>query len=237
MRLTLFDRWALDVDEDTKNDWFLEYVVRSPTGAGTHLLAGRRCLEAVERLYPHIETVYEAFGGIGGGALAVEDLWGPMVHIVNEFNPYAVQHLKANLPEVIVTEQDAYRVTPEAFDLVILDFGDLTVWKTREGDPRRTLLDRTFGEEPEAVLVTDIASRYLHLHRERYETILGPNSCRSYESYINTFADYLGRLYGYRLLVGYRHSWSTVMAFVKGDGERGEVHEQEPMEGIVRVEP
>lgn len=217
MQLTLFNRWQLEFPEGSDEGWFLEYVLRSPRGAAAHMTAGELCYAELHKLGLEINSAFEVFGGIGANTLIVEDLWSPLVHVVNEFNMQAVDALLANLgDDVTVSYADAYRADfrPDA-DLITLDFGDLTVWKTREGQPHRKLLDKAFSAAPKAVTVTDIASRYLHLHRQRYETLLGQGTCDTYEHYLEALAHQIWAVYGYHMLVGYYDSWSTVMAFTQ----------------------
>jgi hypothetical protein len=219
MQLTLFDRWTLEFPEGVDDHWFLEYVLRSPRQAGIHLTAGKLCYERLDLEDLDINSAFEVFGGIGGQSLVVEDLWHPMVHIVNEYDINAVESLHDNLgDDMTIMYGDAYRseFDPTA-DLISLDFGDLTAWKLREGLPHRVLLDKAFSASPKAVLVTDIASRYLHLHRQRYESLLGQGTCGSYSDYLQALRRMIEGLYGYKMLIGYMHGWSTVMAFTNLD--------------------
>ena len=202
-----------------RDAWFLDYVLRSPKQAGRHLTAGWLALHSVLTVYKarDIDTVWEPFGGMGAQALMVQELFAPDTHVVGEYNEDAVAHLERVLPsKVHVGLGDAYTQTPVA-DLVVLDFGDLTVWKTRDGQAHRGLLDRTFSQDPKAVVFTDIACRYLHLHRERYESLLGPGTCESYPRYLQGLLARLEALYGYKLVRGYHDRWSTVMALVPDD--------------------
>lgn len=200
-----------------RDSWFLDYVLRSPKQAGKHLTAGWLALQSLTDIYApdDIESCWEAFGGIGAQALMVEDLFVPQIHIVNEYAPEAVQHLANVLPsDITVTHGDSYANPNVGADLVMLDFGDLTAWKTREGEKHRDLLDTVFSFDPKAVVFTDIACRYLHLHRERYEILLGEGRCRNYVEYLAALLDRLRDLYGYNLVKGYHDRWSTVMALV-----------------------
>lgn len=217
--LKLFDEYELEYEPGSEEGWFLEWVLRQPKSAGTHLRAGAFCLGWLQGELPHLGSVYEAFGGIGGNALVVEKLWPKATHVVNEYDGQAVQFLKNNLPEkTLVTWADAYDLsTQNQGGLTILDFGDLTVRWTLEGDMPRKLLDEVFAGEPSAVMVTDVACRYLHLQRQNYERILGEGSCVDYPTYLDAFRQRLEELYGYTMLTGYTHYWSTVMCFTRPD--------------------
>lgn len=206
-----------------RDEWFLDYVLRSPRQAGHHLTAGWLALNSLKEVYrdaDDITSAWECFGGMGAQALMVQRLFNirPGHHFVGEYAWDAVAHLRRVLPmEVRVQHQDAYDGTVPEADLVVLDFGDLTAWKTRDGQPHRELLDRVFSRDPKAVVFTDIACRYLHLHRERYESLLGPGTCASYPQYLQALLARLQALYGYKLVRGYWDRWSTVMALVPED--------------------
>jgi hypothetical protein len=206
-----------------RDAWFLDYVLRSPNQAGKHLTAGWLALNSLKEVYrgDEIKTCREYFGGMGAQALMCKSLFNLREHWVLEYNRDAVDHLCRVLPRgvnISIAEGDSYNpLNTRAADLVVLDFGDLTAWKTREGEQHRGLLDRVFSLDPKAVVFTDIACRYLHLHRERYESLLGPGTCVSYETYLRALLARLEVLYGYRLVRGYHDRWSTVMALVPED--------------------
>lgn len=217
-----------------RDAWFLDYVLRSPKQAGKHLTAGWLALNSLKEVYRDaydITSVHEAFGGMGAQALMVQHLFNVQEHTIGEYNWEAVEHLERVLgskPGVQVSMADAY--DPKAnfrdLDLAVLDFGDLTCWKTRDGEPHRGLLDRVFAHDPKAVVFTDIACRYLHLHRERYESLLGAGTCESYETYLYALLRRLQVLYGYTLVAGYMDRWSTVMALVpQGTAPMGRLYE------------
>lgn len=215
MELTICERWTQYVQEP-KEKWFLDYVVRSPKDAGIHLTAGLHCYQQLAWNHNlEVGSAVEYFGGMGAQSMMIREIWSPERHTVYDYSQEAVQHVKDQVEGVWVREADSY--DPAHFlpaDLVGLDFGDLTVWKTREGEKHRELLDRVFLAGPKAVVLTDVACRYLHLHRERYETLLGEGSCGTYPDYLEALGDRLEELYDYRVVAGYHHRWSTVMALV-----------------------
>lgn len=229
--LRIVEKFTMTVDTPPpgRDAWFLDYVLRSPKEAGRHLTAGWLAMNALKEVYrgDEIQTCEEWFGGIGAQALMAERLFNLRAHYIGEYDHDAVRHIYNALPQgkhINVGWRDAYDLTSVhcGYDLQILDFGDLTVWKTRDGEDHRLLLDRVFSKQPKAVLITDIACRYLHLHRERYETLLGPGTCGSYETYLQALADRLEALYGYVLLEGFYDRWSTVMALVPAAHQLGE---------------
>jgi hypothetical protein len=228
--LRIVERFTMTIDGPPpgRDAWFLDYVLRSPKQAGMHLTAGWLAMNSLKEVYrkgDDISTCREYFAGMGAQSLMAQSLFILKEHDVLEFNPEGVEHLWATMPpKVHVYEGDAYdpKKTQPA-DLVLLDFGDLTCWGTRRGEAKRNLLDRVFLLEPKAVLLTDIACRYLHLHRERYESLLGAGTCVSYETYLIALLARLQALYGYRLVRGYVDRWSTVMALVPNDGILGEL--------------
>lgn len=215
MELTICERWTQYVQVPTEK-WFLDYVVRSPRDAGIHLTAGLLAYQAVADAYPLVQfdSAAEYFGGMGAQSLMIQSLFQPGYHVAWDFSAEAVKHIGDQV-DVLALQGDSY--DPKNYrqaDLVGLDFGDLTAWKTREGEQHRNLLDRVFAGEPRAVVLTDIACRYLHLHRSRYETLLGAGTCGTYEAYLEALSDRLEALYGYVMVGGFHHRWSTVMALV-----------------------
>jgi hypothetical protein len=222
------EKWTMTLEPPQEGDetWFADWVLRSPKEAGKHLTAGFRAMASLRALYEpsDMQTCREYFGGMGAQALMAEELFGPFdtdTHTVMDYSAAAVEHMRRALRNehdatiAMVKQADSYDPSScVPADLVLLDFGDLTVWKTRDGEPHRKLLDRVFAHRPKAVLLTDIACRYLHLHRERYETLLGPGSCQSYETYLDAFVGRIEELYGYTLYWGNGDRWSTVMALV-----------------------
>jgi hypothetical protein len=214
VELTICERWTMYVQPPTEK-WFLDYVVRSPRDSGVHLTAGWCAYQLVKELGVEVNSAVEFFGGIGAQSLMIQELFSPRSHVVMDYSHEAVEHIKAQVPGVYAHQADSYDpMWAHRADLDCLDFGDLTVWKTRKGRAHRGLLDRVFEEEPKAVVLTDIACRYLHLHKERYETILGAGSCKTYEKYLYSLALYLFRIYGYEMVGGFYHRWSTVMVLV-----------------------
>lgn len=220
------EEWTMELRQpranaaDPHEEWFLDWVLRSPGHAGRHLTAGWLAAQELARVVPAsgVHSAREYFGGMGAQSLFIRKLWAPTHHTVMDYSAQATQHLRRVLaPEVNVERADAYDPSScVPAEIVALDFGDLTVWKTREGELHRKLLDRVFAHRPAGVLLTDISARYLHLHRERYETLLGEGTCGSYEDYLDALVRRLGELYGYRLVGGFMDRWSTVMALVPG---------------------
>lgn len=212
MELTICEKWTMYVNPPTEK-WFLDYAVRSPGDSGMHLTAGWCCYQLVQELGIEVSSAVEFFGGLGAQSMMIQELFAPPSHVVMDYSHEAVDHIKTQVPEVCAHQADSYDpLWQHKADLVGLDFGDLTVWKTRIGEAHRGLLDRVFEDEPKAVVLTDIACRYLHLHRDRYETLLGAGTCSTYELYLAAFARYLRKLYpGYVMVGGFHHRWSTVM--------------------------
>lgn len=199
--------------------WWLDWAVNSEAGAGKHLTASWLAMQSLLQIYEpeDIDYVYEAFGGVGAQGKMIEHLFAPDDHLIGEWSDDAVIHLDKTFSDdsnVRVWKQDAYDFDYQAFDLIAWDCGDLTAWKTRPGEKHRAALDKVFSAEPKAVLLTDIACRYLHLHRARYETMLGEGTCVNYPTYLVAFLARIRALWGYRLCVGYYDRWSAVMALV-----------------------
>lgn len=225
MHARILDAWEMELPPVSDDPWFVDWALRSPKQAGDHLEVSWKTFVALTMhcgpdAFP---TVQEYFGGIGAHALMLENLFEPIRHWVNDYSLEAVEHMQRVLPEEVkVCQADSYNLEASSMaELQVLDFGDLTVWKA-DRDPRHSaLLDHVFALKPEAVTVTDIAARYLHLQKGVYEPLLGAGSCDSYETYLEAFSRQLEERYGYVLLEGNYTRWSCVMAFVP-EGTHGE---------------
>jgi len=236
MKATILNEFEMGLVEpqDTDETWFLDWVLRSPKHAGDHLACSYKTFGAIASFYEeeillgNITSVKEYFGGMGAHALFAQELFQPTDHAVTDYSAAAVEHLQRVLPgNVRVWQADAYdSETPWMADIAILDFGDLTVFKAQQDQPRGKLLDTVFGMHPNAVTITDIAARYLHLQKRSYEPLLGEGCCESYEEYLERFSRLLEDRYGYVMLQANYTRWSTVMAFVPQDtgAAHGEFH-------------
>lgn len=224
------EKWGMTLrpKPDSEEPWFLDWVLRSPKEAGHHLTAGWMAYSSLKDVYTDgsIQTAVEYFGGMGAQSLMIQELFMPAGHMVGDFSEEAVEHLRREMPKSVdVRRQDAYDIKGvQRADLVGLDFGDLTAWKTREGQQHRQLLDRVFDRDPLAVVFTDISCRYLHLHRERYESLLGEGTCETYTDYLQALLQRFQLLYGYTLCAGYYDRWSAVMALVPDGYEPEDAH-------------
>jgi hypothetical protein len=210
-------KWEIELPSQGANPWFLDWYLRSPGEVHRHLEAGWVAYQSIADL--KIASATEYFGGIGAQSRMIQELWSPKRHFVFDYNREAAEHLRATLPPPVAAwRADSYDLASfRKADLVGLDFGDLTCWRTREGEPHRQLLDRVFASEPKAVVLTDIAGPRLHLHRQRYEGLLGTGTCESYETYLRAFLARLTALYGYSCAGGAWHRWSAVMALTPGE--------------------
>ena len=227
MKATILNEYEMDLTPPQEGDetWFLDWVLRAPKHAGDHLACSYKTFDAIASFYEedillgNITSVKEYFGGMGAHAMFAQDLFTPSDHAVSDYSRSAVQHMQEVLPgNVRVTQADAYDAeTPWPADIVILDFGDLTVFKAQQDQPRGILLDKVFAMKPNAVTITDIAARYLHLQKRSYEPLLGEGCCESYEEYLERFSSLLQARYGYTMLQANYTRWSTVMAFVPAE--------------------
>ena len=208
-------------DEDP---WYLDWVLKHPNNISRSITAGWHAYRSLTDVYApdEIASAIEYFGGVGAQSLIIQDLFAPTQHVVADYAAGSVEHMKAVLPEPIwVVQGDAYAddaLAPNA-DLIGLDFGDLTAWRTNDGKKHRRLLDKVFACQPKGVVLTDIAGPRLGLQRDRYETLLGEGTCSSYETYLDAFVRRLEGLYNYRLQAGYYYRSVAKMAFVPAGRE------------------
>lgn len=210
-----------------ENKWWFDWAVAAPKHAGDHLTVSLRTFEAIKRTNLAFFSAREYFGGIGAHAMMVDSLFEPGIHSVADYAPEAVEHMKRVLPEYVSVEQrDAYVGNTLEADLVVMDFGDMTVFRAQPGQKQGDLLEQVWLDRPQAFTITDIAARYLHLQRKSYEPLLGEGACDSYEEYLARYAYHLEERSGYVLLEGNYTRWSCVMAFVEPGVARrpGEFH-------------
>lgn len=217
-QVTICERWTFPVQE-AAGGWFLEWARRRPSEVSQHLTAGLCAYLSLQMVYGagELRTAREYFGGLGAQALMIQDQFQPNDHVVLDISSDAARHLRQMLMEkpIWVSQADSYLVTNHsAADLVALDFGDLTAWRLRRGQPHRALLDRVMNARPKAVVLTDVAGPRLHLHRERYASVIG--EFQTYPQYLERLARWVFEVYGYELLRGYWHRWSSVLSFIPG---------------------
>ena len=74
MELTVCERWKMEVGEPS-DKWFLDYVIRSPKDAGTHLTAGWQAYKALGEL--EVDSALEYFGGMGAQSLMIHAMFNP----------------------------------------------------------------------------------------------------------------------------------------------------------------
>lgn len=223
---------ALEASGSFDEPWYGDWAVRNPKKISESITVGWYAYSSLLGVYDpeDIDTAYEYFGGMGAQSLIIQELFAPATHAVADYARESVTHMRRALPgHIDVDVADAYDGTSHPADLVGLDFGDLTVWKLRPGQPHRDLVDRVFAAEPRAVVVTDVASPRLHLHRDRYETMLGEGSCASYPSYLLALGEWFERTYGYVLVAGFYHRGAAKMAFAPAvEADRGGLHTVPP---------
>lgn len=221
MDLTVCERWRLNLDRAEGTGWFLDWVRREPEQVSRHLTAGLMAYASLQLVYGpgELASAREYFGGIGAQTLMIQDGIRPEHHTVLDSSAESAAWLSAGMAHRPVQVHQADSYLPSSTlpaDLVGLDFGDLTAWRLRPGQPQRELLDRVMTGRPKAVVLTDIAGPRLHLHRERYGEVLHrrPQSLANYPTYLYALDDWLRAHYGYRMVRGYWHRWSAVLALV-----------------------
>lgn len=224
--VTICERWPMKLAREPDGS-FLDWVLKSPKEASKHITAGFLAYRSLYTVYEgrEMRSAREYFGGIGAQSLIIRALWRPVYHTITDNNPGAVSHLRRELRAINVRLADAYDpAEAEYADLVGLDFGDLTAWRTRLGEPHRALLNRVFDPHPKAVVLTDVAGPRLALQRDRYENLMH-RDCSTYVSYLWALVNRLTEIYDYKLHRGYYDRWSAVMAFVpNGVGDLGYLH-------------
>lgn len=220
MKARILERWDMEFKEPSPGDepWWLGWAIRSPKEASSHITSAWHAYSSLVPLNLPITSAVEYFGGTGAHSLIISDLFNPAVQFAQDYSHQAAEHLRRELSQITFGRQaDSYDPNNGTVngDLVGLDFGDLTAFRTRHGEKQRALIDQVFNSRPHAVVITDIACRYMHLHRVRYEAVLGPGKCQNYETYLYALAAHLSAISGlrYNLVSGYWTRWSAVLAF------------------------
>jgi hypothetical protein len=226
MMAKILERWYMELLPDPSGEaWYQDWAIKSPAGISRSITAGWHAYSALAHVGLTFQSAGEYFAGIGAQTLIIDNLFHPATHRIQDYSAGAVAHLERVAPVgVHVRQADSY--DPENgldCDLVGLDFGDMTVWKTRPGEAHRALLDQVFSLEPRAVVLTDVAGPRLHLHKTRYDTLLGAGACDTYQGYLEALAVRFQAMYGYTLLAGFYHKAAAKLAFVPGYGSSGPI--------------
>lgn len=186
------EKWNIVLDDQGKSGFF-QYM--EPNEISRRSAAMEWLLEDL----PHAIKVVEYFGGVGVQSVIIQGLLKPKTHHIFELDEDCIRQLKMlydGNPFITVALGDAKETmgTIEA-DLVMLDYHNMTAKHLEEWE---TQLTAVFAKKPRWVELTDIAARYLHLHRPLYSSILGAE-VTDIQSYIRGISCYLWRKYGYSI--------------------------------------
>lgn len=210
MDVLVCGKYPLKVPENAKGG-YLNYIKHI---GGKHALAFDHVLESVHLYDP---TVYEAFGGAGTFTSIIRGKMHPLTHFITELDVNCLISLYNNFhedPGVTISQQDAREcIGKYPVELLVLDFPDVTIKRATELWSEE--LERAFSLNPEYVVYTDIANRYLHLQKERYSAIVG-KPITNIESYVIAFSDLFYHKWGYSAKQVAYHNEASVSLFVKG---------------------
>ena len=211
----VLNKWDLPVP-DKSEGWFADWAIRRTKHVSGHLARGTYVLRDLRDQGYSPERVVEYFGGLGVQSLVIQNLWpSAWPHHLYENNPDAVAYLEANIPVARIEHADSFNVPVPRGGLHVLDFGDLTISKANNPGKHRDLLDKVFGAEPSAVVLTDIAGDRFHLLKKNYAKVLGP--LETYEDYLRRMGSWIQREYGYAPVLTAWRSWSSVTSFAPED--------------------
>jgi hypothetical protein len=211
------EKWKLPELPQTENGaWFADWAARRPWDVSAHLTAGYHALHSLWNLQAHPRMVWEPFGGIGAQALMVEELWPRSTHFVNDVSQDAVDFIKRVVPSrpgFSAFQADSY--APESFipaDVIVADFGDLTVLRMEQPGKYHDLVERMFSGNAEAIVLTDIAGPRLHLVSGSYRPIVG--DFKNYQGYLRGLGIYVVEKYfRFHPWITFYHKWSSVTVF------------------------
>lgn len=213
--IRICEKWDMATPVAAHNEWFGDWLNRKPHEVSRHITMGWHALQEL-RVLEDVASVHESFGGIGAQALMAEELWPTAQHTVNDFSLSAVKYMVQNLRMREGLEiRNVSSYDPKRFvraDVQIADVGDLTATRMNL-PPYRAWLDHTFGSGAKAVVLTDIAGRLLHLHRETYSRVLG-QPVETYEQYLGALGRMVLHRYGYAPTKTFYHRWSAITVFL-----------------------
>ncbi len=211
--------------QGSARSWWYDWALADPRGAGTHVVSAWNVLNALREAAPDVGSCQEFFGGCGVQAVFIERLFSIKEHRIGEYSEQAFTHLSRlfrDRPHVTVTRQDSYRSEVFPCDLIVADFGDCTLFRLQDGDRRWELLKRCFSAAPMALVMTDVAHHYFHLHRARYEAVAG-RPLPHYEDYLRAVAERVKTRFGYDLAECRYSAFSAVFGFVRNRRARGRI--------------
>lgn len=116
---------------------------------------------ALARRVGRVESVFEAFGGIGWHSRYIQKECRPKTHVVIDLSKDCVRSIRLSKPlrDVRAVQADAFKYKPgRTFEWVHLDFQGFTLarWDSGEGSSR-ALLDKYVETSSRFVTVTDSA--------------------------------------------------------------------------------
>lgn len=145
-------------------------------------------------------SVREYFGGAGVVSAIIRGALAPAQHVASDRDSRCVAQLRGLLGEENAWEEDAREaliLTERPVDLAVLDFPNFTA--LHEGGTRWGAgLAALFRTQPGAVVVTDTARSYLHVHKKTYEEFLKAPIAEA-SDYTRAFSNYLLVKYGYAI--------------------------------------
>ena len=155
------------------------------------------CKEALFKVMSPPRTVVEYFGGLGIAASLLRGVYNPTVHPVYELDSNLCGHLISNGFDAICVDSFKKIVTDGAYDLADVDF-DIATALSMSRSPVSEFLDCLFKAGHRQIIITDAAISKLHLHKERYGTLLGGGIVKL-EDYLNLLSHYFYRIGGYSI--------------------------------------
>jgi len=221
VKLLVREKWEMEVADTVGGQpWFADWVSRKINDSSAHISAGATVLNRLAASVEEPLRILEGFGGLGCQSLIAHDLWPRAGGTIYETSHEAVEHLRSVRNTILkgagigVHLSDAYMaLDPDEDDVVLLDFGDMTASRMVAGGRYTTLLERVFHARPRAVVLTDIAGRLLHLHRDHYAKALR-TEFEDYKGYLLAVGQYVRDRWGYYPLETSYQNWSAVMGFV-----------------------
>lgn len=201
----------------SKDPWFKDWAETRPRDVEAHVRRGRAALTQAHQDFPALSSAAEYFGGLGLQTDVIRELWPIDRHVVREIHPDAVSYLRQVVPaQVDVELADAFQDAPVSAELQVLDFGDLTATRLRWPQYEGLLRHVTQDPETQALIVTDIAGRLLHLHLDHYAKVIGEFGT-TYPEYMRAWGRTFGEVTGFYPRYTALSRWSSVTYLARGE--------------------
>lgn len=229
MKALIANKWELPIIEGKQGGFFSHLNPRD-------ISKRVQCIRWLFEGLPTPSSATEYFGGIGVQSTLVRKILAPREHYIFDIDLDCVEQLDYLFGKVAkVSKGDAKELMlkddPDS-DLVLLDFPNMTA---RHFGSWGDQFHNVFRKLPEYVTVTDIAYRYLHLHKPLYSTVL-EKKIDTVEDYINATSKYFRVRFDYNVEKAAVRNGACYLLLSKNNVEPQIQHFKDPGDGFRFIE-